>query len=329
LIDGSQAAEPESPHLKSAPKRDFGCRGTNVKHKVDRRNFLGASAAAGLSACMGGRLWATPTAKSIPNPICVFIKYLQSLSYDQLADSVADIGFDGVEATVRKGGYISPEKAEDELPKLAEALGRRGLKIMIAATDLLRADDPNSRRMLRAAASVGVPMYRLGQYRYDLKQSVMNQLAEIKPQLASLAELNREVGIQGLYENHSGADMVGAAVWDIYDLMKDIPTGQLALAFDIRHAAIEAGLAWPATYNAMRSRIAAVYVKDFDWKGRAAEHVPLGQGRIDPRFFKMLKRDNFKGPISLHVEYVRDGGVQDNLAALRRDFATLKGWLQS
>jgi sugar phosphate isomerase/epimerase len=108
-----------------------------------------------------------------------------------------------------------------------------------------------------------------------------------------------------------------------------VPTQQIALAFDIRHATIEAGLAWPATYNAMKPRIAAVYVKDFVWKGRQAEHVPLGQGRVDRRFFEMLNHDNFRGPISLHVEYARNEGARENLAALQRDLATLKSWLQS
>lgn len=300
-----------------------------MKSNVDRRSFIRASVASGLFALAPGRLWATPPVDAKPNPICVFIKFLQSLSYDELADSVADIGFDGIEATVRRSGYIAPARAADELPKLAETLHRRGLKITMLTTDLVRADDPNARSLLRAAADLGIPMYRLGPYRYDLNQPVMQQLAKIKPQLAGLAELNRELGIQGLYQNHSGADMVGATVWDIYEAMKDVPVDELALAFDIRHAAIEAGLAWPATYNAMRPRIAAVYVKDFDWKGRRVEHVPLGQGRVDQRFFQMLHRDNFQGPISLHVEYLPNGDAKENLAALRRDFSTLKRWLQT
>ncbi len=294
---------------------------------LSRRGFLRSTVAAGALAVTSQRSDAAPPAVAPKNQICVFIKYLQPLGYEEMADSVAEIGFDGIEATVRKDGYIEPAKAADELPKLSEVLHQRGLAITMLTTDILRPDDPHARRVLKTSADLGISMYRLGFYQYDLAQPVLPQLAAVGPQIAGLAALNGELSLQGLYQNHSGAEMVGATVWDIYGLIKDLPPQQLDLAFDIRHATIEAGLAWPAVYNAMRSRIAAVYVKDFDWKGRRVEHVPLGQGRVDRRFFEMLRRDKFGGPISLHVEYARNEGPSGNLAALRRDLKTLKSWL--
>jgi sugar phosphate isomerase/epimerase len=155
----------------------------------------------------------------------------------------------------------------------------------------------------------------------------MDQLKAIGPVLKELAALNRELGIQAVYQNHAGAENVGSTIWDIHSQLEDIPVDQIALAFDIRHATVEAGLSWPTVYNAMRPRIACVYVKDFDWAGRRAENVPLGKGQVDRAFFNRLLADGFRGPISLHVEYLEDGSVEENLAALRRDFAVLRGWL--
>ena len=295
---------------------------------IARRDFLTSSVVMGAALAAGVPAHsATPT--STKNPLCAFIKFVQTLSYDELADAMAEIGFDGIEATVRKGGYIAPPKAADELPKLVEALSKRNLKITMLTTDVLDADDATVRPMLKTAAELGVPMYRMGFYRYDLKRPVMDQLRAIEPKVNDLAALNRELGIQAVYQNHSGANMVGGVVWDFYSLIKDIPNDQIALAFDIRHATIEAGLSWPTVYNAMRPRIATVYVKDFDWRGRRVEHVPLGAGRVDPAFFQRLQEDNFAGPISLHVEYLGRGGTQENLAALRRDLGVLRGWLNS
>jgi sugar phosphate isomerase/epimerase len=242
---------------------------------------------------------------------------------------MAEIGFDGVEATVRRGGKIEPEKAPDELPKLVEALAQRKLKVIMITTDVLRADEPNTQPVLRTAAQLGIPMYRMGFYKYDLRRSVMDQLRAIGPALKDLAVLNRELGIQAVYQNHSGAEHVGSMLWDFYSQVQDIPTEQIGLAFDIRHATIEAGLSWPAVYNAMRPRIATVYVKDFDWVGQQAEHVPLGKGRVDRSFFARLQAERFKGPISLHVEYLGDGTTQENLDALRRDLGVLRSWLES
>jgi sugar phosphate isomerase/epimerase len=44
--------------------------------------------------------------------------------------------------------------------------------------------------------------------------------------------------------------------------------------------------------------------------------VLLGAGRVDPEFFSMLKRSDFSGPISVHVEYLPKASVEENLAAL-------------
>jgi sugar phosphate isomerase/epimerase len=295
---------------------------------LPRRDFLRGCAALGASFAVG---LPAPAAQRTGgrNHICAFIKFIQSLSYDQLADAMAEIGFDGIEATVRRGGYIPPDRAVDELPKLVEALAQHNLKVTMMTTDVNRADEPNTEPVLRTAAQLGIPMYRMRYYNYDLNRPVMDQLNAIGPVLKELAALNRELRIQAVYQNHAGAENVGSMLWDLHSQLTDIPVEQIAFAFDIRHATVEAGLSWPTVYNAMRPRIATVYAKDFDWVGRRDEHVPLGKGRVDRAFFTRLQADNFQGPISLHVEYLEDGTVEENLAALRRDFGVLRGWLES
>lgn len=297
---------------------------------LERREFLGGALAAGATLVAGlpMRAAAADSAR-VRNPVCVFIKFMQSMGYEELADAVAAMGVDGIEATVRRGGYIEPPKAADELPKLAEVLAQRKLKVTMITTDVLRADEPNTEPVLRTAATLGIPLYRTGQYKYDLKKPVMPQLEALGPGLKELAALNGQLGIQAAYQNHSGAENVGAAVWDIYSLIKDIPQQQIGLAFDIRHATVEAGESWPTVYNAMLPRIATVYVKDFEWAGRESKHVPLGEGRVDPKFFRQLRADKFAGPISLHVEYLTKGTAHENAAAIQRDLKTLRTWLDS
>jgi sugar phosphate isomerase/epimerase len=296
---------------------------------LDRRSFLHRAAAAGACLALNGAAVAAPTPPAQRYAFCAFTKYLQSLNFVKLAETIANAGFQGVEAPVRDGGHFNLEAAPDKLPELADALQQRGLAITILTTDVLRADQPHVERALRTAAGLGITRYRLGFYRYDLKRPVIRQLDELRPILKDLAALNRELGLQGVYQNHSGADMVGATLWDIYRLIEDLSSDDVAIAFDIRHATIEAGLAWPAIFNAMCDRIAAVFVKDFQWKNTAAEHVQLGKGRVDRKFFSMLETSDFSGPISVHVEYLRSATAQDNATALRDDLVTLRGWLAS
>ncbi|MEQ8786252.1 MAG: sugar phosphate isomerase/epimerase family protein [Pirellulaceae bacterium] len=291
---------------------------------LSRRGFVlgAASSMAALSAMPIAR--ADEPKRKAPNKLCAFVKFLQSLSFSELADVIADLGFDGIEATVRPGGQIPPERAEEELPKLVEALRRRGLEVTIMTTAINDAHDKLSRTVLKTAADLGVKKYRMGYYRYDLSKPIAPQLNELRPALRDLAALNRELGVAAVYQNHSGAKNVGAPVWDLHELLRDIPPREIGVAFDIRHATVEGGLDWPIHFQLMRPHLGAVYIKDFHWQGRRPENVPLGEGQVDPAFFKQLAAADFTGPISLHVEYLPKAGTDENIAALRRDLATLR-----
>ncbi len=292
--------------------------------KSSRREFAKSMTMAAAAAAFPSRLLASETTKP-RYKFCAFIKFLQELDYEQLADAIADAGYDGVEVTAReKEGYIHPEAAADELPKMQESLAKRDLEIMILTSDILTADQPTARPMLQAAAKLKIPRYRLGFHRYDLKRPIVEQVAELQPVFRDLAAMNREIGIAGIYQNHSGADFVGATIWDLHKLLNDHPTSELGCVFDIRHAAVEAGEAWPVYFNLMQSHLSAVSVKDYVWDGHKSKHTPLGEGRLDPQFFKLLKSSGFSGTISVHVEYLPKGGIDENLQALKKDLQTLK-----
>jgi sugar phosphate isomerase/epimerase len=260
---------------------------------------------------------------------CAFVKFLTDLDFDELADAIADTGFEGIEVTARKQeSYIDPSRAADELPRLIEALAKRDLKITILTTDILRADEPGTEPLLRAAVKNGVQRYRLGFHRYDARQPILPQLAALEPVFRDLAALNRDLGIAALYQNHCGANMLGATVWDLHRLIKDSSVSEIGCVFDIRHATVEGGEAWPVYWDLMKPHLGAVSVKDFRWNGRKSQHVPLGSGQVDPKFFQLLRQSNFAGPISVHVEYAGDRGAKANVEALKTDFATLRKWLQ-
>ena len=295
-----------------------------------RRRFLGSAVATAVATATlsAERLSAErnrPNQKSKDNKICAFIKFIQSLPYRQLAETVAELGFDGIEATVRDGGQVLPERVEDDLPKLVEALDDCGLKITIMASSVNSISQPHTKKVLRTAAALGITRYRLAYYRYNLRRPILMQLTELKSELADLVSFHRELGLQGLYQNHSGATTVGSAIWDLEKLLRGYHPKDLAIAFDIRHATVEGGLAWPLHFQLMKPHLGAVYVKDFNWdRGRSPQNAPLGTGQVNPKFFADVKAAEFSGPISLHVEYLHQGGVAANIEALKNDLATLK-----
>jgi sugar phosphate isomerase/epimerase len=295
---------------------------------MTRRQFTAASLAAGALTALPRSLSAAVASPATDNRFSVFIKFLNKLSYDELAETMAGFGFSGIEATIRSNdGYILPENAAVELPKFKKALEKNGLALTIVTTDILAADQKHAETVLKAAADVGAPRYRMGFYKYDKSKPIVDQITALKPTFAALAELNRKAGIAGVYQNHAGADYFGSTMWDLYYLLKDHPPEEIGCVYDLRHAAVEAGESWPTLHAVMKPHITAYSVKDFKWNGRKSQHVPLGEGLVDPNFYKTLAKSDFKGPVSLHVEYLKDGDPAPQLAAVKRDFAVLREWM--
>ena len=293
---------------------------------MKRREFLLASAA----TVAAGKLFAEE--KPVRHqPICVFTKPLQSLSYGEMADRIAELGFDGVEATIRDGGHIEPKDVEVELPKMVDALKKRGLEITVMTSSINDPNDTMTEVQLKVAASLGIKRYRMKYLKYDLNKPVIEQLNNWRPQLRDLAAMNKELGITAIYQNHAGRNYFGAPLWDLGYALSKIPNDQIGVAYDIRHATVEGGMSWPVTLNALMPFINTVYVKDFQWQNKKPKNVPLGEGNIDHSFFKILSKAGFNGPISLHEEYLdhrKPELVPQHLTAMKNDFATLKRLLK-
>ena len=284
------------------------------------------------SAIASSRLARAGTDNQPRQPICVFTKPFNSLSFDELADRVAELGFDGIEAPIRQGGHIEPVEVEDRLPALVESLRKRDLEITVMTSDINDPADPLTERVLRTAAALGIQRYRMKYLAYDLQQSVTEQLNEWRPRFHDLAAMNHELGIRAVYQNHAGGRQLGAALWDLPRVLEGISVDQIGVAYDIRHATVEGGVSWPITFNMIRPHIDTVYVKDFRWSEGRPQNVPLGEGQISPQFFQVLADSGFRGPISLHEEYLdhrKPELVPEHLAAMRQDLETLNGWLRA
>jgi sugar phosphate isomerase/epimerase len=303
----------------------------NEPRNLTRRDFLFRSGAAAVAVTAGLPVVraAEPAARAVWS-IIGFTKPFQDLDFNTTAETVAEIGWDGVECPVRPRGQIEPEKAADELPALVEALRRVGKQVTILATGITRADDPHAESLLRTASSLGIRRYRLGSWRYRRDESIAKQLTEIGAALKELAALNKELGLQAGFQNHSGRDTVGAPVWDIWTLIRAMNPAHMGLCFDIGHATVEGGLSWPTEARLVEDRLTAVFVKDFTWRktdrGWQPEWVMLGEGMVDRGFFRWLKGTAYQGPICQHHEYDHGRG-KPMIARMQKDLEVLRGWL--
>lgn len=300
---------------------------------LSRRSLLRNTGAVMAGALFRPLLVGAADAPAGPRPVSLFTKHLVGLPFDRLAAHVAEVGFAGIEAPIRAGGHVEPERVETGLPELAEALRRQGVGITMITTDINEVSSASrAETVLRTAAKLGIPRFRMKWYAYDGKKSPWEQLDEIRPRLRELVALSRQLGILPCYQNHSGAKYVGAGIWDMATLMREHKPEELAWAFDFFHATVEGGLSWPTEFSLVRERLGMVYFKNFKWEGRVPEGVPLADGVVGQPQVAALKSSKFSGPVGLHIEYLK-GRVSDPayletaFASARRDLATLRSWL--
>ena len=179
---------------------------------MTRRSLLfTAAAASGPAAAPGDAK--RPT-------ICIFSKHMAQFDYNDLGKNAKQIGFEGVDLTVRPKGHVLPERAAEDLPRAADAIRSHGLKLAMITTNLLSTADPAARPTLSTGARLGVPYWKPGYHRYKT-DAVEESLQRARDATAGLAALSKEYGIEAGFHNHSG-DYVGTAVWDIRAIIADL-----------------------------------------------------------------------------------------------------------
>ncbi len=275
-------------------------------------------------------------------PLCIFAKHLQFLDYDGMAETAAEIGFDGVDLTVRPGGHVLPENAERDLPRAVEAVRKAGLEVNMMTTGITDPDDPHTESILKTAGRLGIRYYRMGYLRYKEELGVARTLESYKPQLRKLAALNQEYGLHGAYQNHSGT-RVGGPVWDVWLLIKELDPRWIGCQYDIRHAVVEGGTSWPLGLKLLSSHTKITAIKDFYWSKMdgawKTQDCPLGEGMVDFRaYFDLVKQYHIAGPVSMHFEYPMPAESEEKLsleqrrqktvAVMKKDLETLRSMLE-
>ncbi len=262
--------------------------------------------------------------------VCIFSKHLQWASISDAAAIARDIGFDGIDITVRAEGHVLPERVETDLPAAVEAVHRAGLTVPMITTDIMSVQTPHADAVLKTANRLGIRNYRWGMLTYPADKGVAERLVELKPQMKALAALNQEHQICGMYHTHSGPGLVGAPIWDLWNLFQGLDPRWIGVNYDIGHATVEGGYGgWIDSSRLVMSQMRGIALKDFTWQQNKGKNThadpfdkslgiqdawvphwcPPGEGMVNfSGFFSILKEANtFAGPVQLHFEYPLGG----------------------
>ncbi len=257
--------------------------------------------------------------------ISIFSKHLQWLSVPEAAALAKEMGFDAIDLTVRADGHVLPGRAATDLPIAVNAVRKAGLDVSMITTDITPDTMASAETVLKTAAGLGIHRYRWGGLKYDPVKPIAAQVEALRPKMRALAELNKRTQVCGMYHTHSGPGMVGACIWDLYLMFRDLDPQWMGINYDVGHATVEGGYGgWMETARLSKDYMRGVAMKDFQWQrnGKGTTHADpydksLGvEGAFVPHwcaidsgmvrfqeFCAILKTDGFSGPIQLHFEY--------------------------
>ncbi len=274
-----------------------------------RRSFIKVTSLAstamlaGVNPLSGGNFSSVSSVKKV----YLFSKHLQWLGFEEMAITAKNIGFDGVDLTVRPKGHVLPERVKEDLPKAIKAMKAAGLAADRMTTAITNPDDALTIDILETAAKEGIKNYRLGWFDYDPSFSINENISRFRQKLQKLVALNKKLGLTASYQNHAG-EMAGGPVWDMALMLEGMDPDLVGVRYDIRHATVEGGTSWPLGLKYLANKINSFDVKDFVWKKIEGKwqpfNVPIGEGMVDfKRYFQIINELKIPGDFTLHLEY--------------------------
>lgn len=274
--------------------------------------------------------------------LIMFSKMLQEYSVAEAGDIIKDIGFDGVDLTVRAGGHVEPESAASDLAPAVEALGDKGLSVPMLTTAIESANDPTAEPIFRAAAACGVKALKLGYWQVREFGRMREKIVEAKQALVGINALAEKYEVSANIHVHSG-DFLSALAPVVWMLIEPYDPKCIGAYPDLCHMGLEgARSGWKQGLDLLGDRINIVGVKNAGlyqekddqgnvrWQGKL---LPVWEGITPlPEAFGYLRQLGFDGPCSFHSEYkggfsFKDMTTEELIQQTREDLEYVRGVL--
>lgn len=286
--------------------------------QIDRRQFIGRSAALGVGLAAAQHFLSTPLAAAEPTgkateTFAAFTESFQGWPIPDVCEKFKAIGLDGLDLTVRPGGHIEPADAAAKLPGAVQAARDRGVSILMLSTAIVEADK-QAEELLSTAGKLGIDRIKLGYYRYTKFGLLLAQIDDARRKLAGVAKLAAGHGVLPCVHIHSGDTIPGSGPI-AYLLLKDLDPKEVGAYVDPMHMTIEGGNdGWRQGLDLLAPWVAISSLKNCLWitTGRdahgqqqwATRKCPLADGVAKiPEYVATLRGLGYRGLYTLHSEY--------------------------
>lgn len=274
----------------------------------------------------------------------MFTKHLQTLSIAEMGRVVKDLGFSGVELTVRNGGHVLPQNVASDLPLAIERLAEIGLTVPAIVVEIHRPSDPYAEEVCRIAGQLGATHLRTSSQRYSVFGSLRDEMSAMRRDVGDLERLATDCGVRICIHTHSG-NFLSAQGAVLASIVEGTDPCAIGVSFDLGHLTVEGGLSgWRQSLDLLHDRIGLVAVKSFGWsvatdpvsglKNWHPRIVPLSDGNVQwAEGFKLMRQlgwdQDDQALVSIHSEYQgketwRDLSVPELIDQTRDDFQWLR-----
>ena len=280
---------------------------------MNRRKYIKKSSALLLAAPYTFSQFNSTTNSELDLPLEVhlFSKHLQFLDLKEAAQVAKELGFRGLDVTVRPKGHVLPENVMTDLPEAIRQIKESGSTCEMITTAVESAKNEIDLKLIMTAAQHGVKYYRSNWFEFKEELTLEDSLDHFRKKIFELGQVNKEHNIIGCYQNHSGTK-IGASVWEVKKILETVDSKFFGVQYDIRHAVVEGGRSWPNGIKLLKDQLKTIVLKDFKWgkvDGRwKIVNVPIGHGMVNfSSYFRLLKSYGLRPPVSLHLEYPLGG----------------------
>jgi sugar phosphate isomerase/epimerase len=252
--------------------------------------------------------------------LVMFSKNIDSLPNDEAGRQLKQMGFDGMDVTVRRSsgqlpaGRVLPEKVRKDLPALARSFREYGLEIPMISSGIQAAEDPFAEDVFKAAADVGASTIRLALWPYRGFGTFVSEMAAVAVRIDGIEKLAKSAHVRAVIHVHSG-ECMSSNPFMVWNWIKDRDPEAIGAYVDLEHITLEtAPASRTMAFELLGRRINVIAVKDFAWEVQdrgplstkiVPRHVPIGQGVVPwKQVFDHLSRLGTNPIVSVHSEYL-------------------------
>lgn len=242
----------------------------------------------------------------------LFTKLFETRPAEQIGETAAELGFDGIDLLVRTGFTVTPENPSG-IGKAVDTWKAMGLSVPNATTDMTDPADFPAEAVLGACADAGIETVRLGYWLYEGSRRHADMFDEARGHLDTLETMAERFGVTLTLQLHGGTIHSSGAL--ALRLIEDRNPERIAAYIDPGNQIVQDGHeGWRLTFDLLGSRLRCVGVKNGGWSPGKTD--PSGQrlwgsdwlgvpdGAVPwHEIIPHLIDSGYDGPLSFHGHY--------------------------